>query len=129
MDKVFSITDRLKDKKRKELEEQYREKAETVQRVVQCSSCHMSCAMCGSHLEASDSCCPPVSSYPNLNLCEHCRAEYNDFLKMAKENKRSDILWHNKEWMALWSAWIDFRNAIIKFRNSNEFRQLIKESE
>ena len=129
MDKVFNIADRLKDKKRKEHEKTYREKAATVQRVVQCSSCQLSCAMCGSHLDASDSSCPPALSYPNLNLCEYCRAEYNDFLEMSKENKSPEIFWHNEEWMKLWSAWIDYHKAIRKFRNSNEFRQLMKESD
>ncbi|MBW1901918.1 MAG: hypothetical protein JRJ20_09810 [Deltaproteobacteria bacterium] len=129
MDKVFSITDRLRDKKRKEHEETHRQKAATVQRLVQCSSCQLSCAMCGSHLDAPDSSCPPASSYSNLNLCECCRAEYNDFLGMSNENKSSEIFWHNKEWMKLWSAWIEYHKAIKKFRNSNEFRRLIKESD
>ena len=127
MDKVFSITDRLKDKKRKEHEETFRQKAETVQRVVQCSSCQMSCAMCGSHMDTPDSCCPPASSFSNLNLCECCRAEYDDFLEMSNKNKSPEIYWHNKEWMRLWSAWVEYRKAIGKFRDSNEFRRLIKE--
>ena len=89
MDKVLSITDRLKDKKRKKHEELYRQKAETLQRIVQCSSCQLSCAMCGSHFDMPDVVCPPASSYPDLNLCECCRAEYNDFLEMSNENNRS----------------------------------------
>ena len=129
MDKVLSITDRLKDKKLKEHDEIYRHKAATVQRVVQCSSCQLSCAMCGSHLDAPDLCCPSTSSYLKLNLCDCCRAEYNDFLDMSKENKRSDLFWHNEEWMKLWSAWIDYHKAIKMFRNSHEFKQLIKEPE
>jgi hypothetical protein len=48
---------------------------------------------------------------------------------MSKENKNSEIYWHNKEWMRLWSAWIEYRKAITKFRDSNEFRRLIKESD
>jgi len=129
MDKVLNITDRLKNKKHKENEEVYRQKAETVQRVVQCSSCQLSCAMCGTHLESTESCCPPATSYPNLNLCEYCRAEYNDYLEMSAGNKRSDIFWHNNEWIKLWSAWVEYHKAIKKFRNSKEFKQLTKESE
>jgi len=129
MDKVLNITGRIEDKKRREHEEIYRQKAETVQRIVQCSSCHLSCAMCGSHLEGPDLSCPSASSYINLNLCECCRAEYNEYLEMSKKNKRSDIFWHNEEWMKLWSAWIDYHKAIIRFRNTNEFKKLIRESE
>ena len=129
MNKILSITERLKDKKRKDHEENMRQKAVTVQKMVQCSSCQFSCAMCGSRLDASDLCCPPASFYPNVNLCEHCHAEYNDFLEMAKQNRRSNIFWHNEEWMELWSAWVNYHKAIKKFRDSNEFKQLIKKPE
>ncbi len=129
MEKVLNITDRLKDKKRKKDEEIYRQRAETVKRTIQCSSCHLSCAMCGSHLDAPDSCCPNASSYPSLNLCEYCRAEYIDFLEMSKRNKGSNIVWHNKEWVNMWSAWSEYHKAIERFRNSNEFKKMIKETE
>lgn len=129
MDKVLSINDRLEDKKRKEHEELHRQKAEALQRIVQCSSCQLSCAMCGSHFDMPDVVCPPASSYPDLNLCESCRTEYNDFLELSKGGKDPDIFWHNEEWVSLWSAWLDYHKAIEKFRTSKEFKQLIKESE
>ncbi len=127
MNKVLNITDRLKDKKKKHRKEIYHQKTEAVLRIVQCSSCQLSCAMCGSHLDTTDSSCPQASSHPDLNLCESCRAEFDDFLEMSKEKKGSDIFWHNKEWMDLWSAWLHYRKAIEEFRHSNEFKRLIKE--
>jgi len=129
MEKVLSITDRLKDKKREKHKELHRKKAVIVQRVVLCSSCQIVCAMCGSRLKVPDSPCPPPSAYLNLNLCDYCRAEYNDYLEMGKKSKSSAMFWHNKEWMKLWSAWVDFHKAIEKFRDSNEFKQLMKETE
>ena len=129
MDKVLNINDRLQDKKRKRHEELHRQKAEALQRVVQCSSCQLSCAMCDSHFDMPDVVCPPASSYPDLNLCESCRAEYNDFLEISKGDKDSDIFWHNEEWVGLWAAWLDYHKAIEKFRTSKEFKQLINESE
>ena len=102
----------------------------TSQRAVQCSSCHLKCAMCGSHLEDDDSSdCPPVSSSVNFNLCETCNSEFDDYLKMVSSQKSSGIFWHNEEWLELWSAWLDYQEAIGAFRNSKEFRQLFKESE
>ncbi len=128
MDKVLSITDRLADKKRKQQVELYRNKIETIRRIVQCSSCHFKCAMCGHHLNATDSSCPTAFSPPGLNLCENCRTEFEDFLKISKGQNLSDIFWHNEEWVKLWAAWMDFYQAIGAFGNSAEFAQLIKET-
>lgn len=129
MEKVLSITDRLKDKKREKHKELHHKKATIVQRVILCSSCQLVCAMCGSRLKVADSSCPPTSAYLNLNLCDYCRAEYDDYLEMTKKSKSPVMFWHNKEWVELWSTWVDFHKAIEKFRNSNEFKQLMKETE
>ncbi len=126
MDKVLSLTDRLEDKKRKQNKEIHRQKIETLQRMIQCSSCSLSCAMCGSHLNVPDSPCPSVSSDQNIVLCQSCCAEYNDYLKISKGNKKSDIFWQNKEWMGLWATWLDYYRAIEKFKSSIEFMQLIE---
>jgi hypothetical protein len=85
--------------------------------------------MCGSHFDTPDLVCPSAPSYTDLILCESCRDEYNDFLEISKGNKNPEIFWHNKEWVRLWSAWLDYHKAIEKFRASKEFKQLIKESE
>ncbi len=127
MDKILNFTDRLKDKEKRQRKETFRQTAEVVQRTVQCSSCGMSCAMCGVHLEKSGGC--GCGSTSNLNLCEFCRAEFSDYLKMSKLETGSEQFWHNKEWMKLWSAWLEYHKAINAFRNSKEFRQLLKETE
>ncbi len=129
MDKILNISDRLKDKKRKEHEEIHRQKAEALQRVVQCSSCQLSCAMCGAHFDVPDLACPPATASTDMTLCESCRAEYNDFLEISKGAKKADIFWHNEEWVNLWYAWLDYREALEAFRTSKEFMQLIKSSD
>ena len=125
MDKVFNITDRLKDKKRKQQAELYRNKIETIQRIVQCASCHFKCAMCGHHLNTPDSSCPPTLAPSGLNLCENCRAEFEDFLEISKGKKTSNIFWHNDEWGKLWAAWMAFHQAVSEFKRSTEFQQLV----
>jgi hypothetical protein len=127
MDNVLNIADRIKDKKRKERVEAYRNRIETVHKVVQCSSCHYKCAMCGHHLGDIDSSCPSPSSQSGFNLCECCQEEFNDFFEISRGRKGSDIFWHNKEWMKLWSTWLDYHRAIREFRNSTEFEQLTDE--
>ena len=123
MSKVLNIADRLEEKRLKREVEAHRHKLGTLQRIVQCASCHFRCAMCSSHLEAADSPHPPASPSGNFHLCESCRAEYEDFLKMKNANEGSHLPWHNKEWQKMWSAWFNYHQAIREFRNSGEFKQ------
>ena len=128
MSKVLSISDRLDEKRRREQLERHHSKVETVKRAVQCSSCHLKCAMCSIHFEADDSsCCPSISSSQDFNLCETCRSEFEDYLEIADGRKGADIFWHSNKWLKLWSAWVEYQEAIIEFRNSREFRQLLNE--
>ncbi len=129
MDKILSITDRLKEKKRKRHDEIYRLKMKAVLKTVQCASCQLSCGMCGAHVESADMTCPGISYPSKPNLCEICRAEYEDFLKMTKGNKGSDIFWHNRQWMRLWLSWTEFHKAIKEFRDSKEFMEMTKDFE
>jgi len=54
-------------------------------------------------------------------------SEFEDFLGMSREKKGSNIFWHNQEWVKLWSAWLDYYQAMGEFRNSTQFKQLSKE--
>ena len=128
MEKVLNITDRLEDKKRKQQLALYRQQVETIQRIVQCASCHLRCAMCGCHLKGAEASCP-VSSSRGFTLCQSCDAEFQDFLKMTKGRRRKDIFWHNQEWLDLWSAWLDYQNALRAFRRSPEFHEITTKSE
>ena len=123
MNKVHDIADRREEKKREKEVYAHRHKLGTLQRIVQCASCHFRCAMCSYHLEASDSSHPSDSSSTDFNLCESCRAEYEDFLKMKDTHDESHIPWHNDEWKKMWSAWLEYQLAIRKFRDSGEFKQ------
>lgn len=127
MEKVVNLTDRLEDKKRKEQVENHRHKSETVQRIVQCASCQFRCAMCGHHVKETEAPCVSPSFPEDCNLCQTCRAEYEDFLEISKGKKGSGVFWHNMEWLKLWTAWSDYQKAIGEFRNSDEFRQLLEE--
>jgi len=79
--------------------------------------------MCSYHLDPADSPHPPASPSGDFHLCESCRAEFEDFLKMKNADEGSQIPWHNKEWKKMWSAWLNYQEAIRKFRNSEKFKQ------
>ena len=129
MNKILNITDRIEDKKRNRDEKLHRQKAEILQRIVQCSSCQLSCAICGAHFDMSDMVCPPPSSCPDMTLCDSCREEYNDFMAISKGKEGSDIFWHNAEWVNLWDSWLAYHKAIEGFGNSKEFRKLLKKTD
>ncbi|MBW2345196.1 MAG: hypothetical protein JRF53_14555 [Deltaproteobacteria bacterium] len=42
---------------------------------------------------------------------------------MKNADEGSQIPWHNKEWKKMWSAWLNYQEAIRKFRNSEKFKQ------
>jgi len=120
MDKIVSIRDRIESKKQKNQIAQNRQKIEAIQKVIQCSFCHFRCAMCGHHIKVTDSL--PDSS-PGYAFCEQCRGEYEDFLSISR-GEHSDVFWHNKEWVNMWSSWIKYRQGMTGFINSREFKLL-----
>jgi hypothetical protein len=127
MEKVFNFTNKLEEKRREQKLESYRNRLETLQRIVHCASCHFKCSMCGHHLHEAASTGGPVPDFPGLSLCESCRAEFEDFLRMRRGENDKGVPWHNSEWLELWSVWLDYQRAIGEFRNSDEFRRTVEE--
>lgn len=126
MKKIISLEERIEDKRQKERLEQYRGKIETIQKVLQCSSCHLKCAMCGTQIEGPGSGCHGAGN-SGLQFCESCREEFQEFLAIKKGQKEPTLFWHNKEWKEMWSAWLDYRKAMNAFLRSAEFKLLLEE--
>jgi len=129
MNKILDISDRLKDKQRDEQIQSHRQRVETLQRTIHCALCASKCAMCGQHFNAGETYCPPETAAAELNLCESCRAEYEAFMARASAREDRRMFWHNQEWVRMWSAWLDYNEAIRDFRRSHEFRRLIQDSD
>ena len=127
MDKIVNLAERLESKRHKKQIERYRGKIETIQKIIQCGSCQIRCAMCGLYLKKGESSTniPPASI--GLILCESCRSEFDDFLSVSRGQQRSEVFWHNKEWVKMWSAWINYRKAMTAFVDSPEFKLLMEE--
>ena len=127
MDKIVNLEERIEDREKKKQLKQYRGKIETLKKIIQCTSCHFKCAMCGLQMEAR---CPSREAHLapiGLILCESCRDEFEDFLSTSRGVNRSDIFWHNQEWKDMWSAWLKYRKSINTFMDSSEFRLLLEE--
>ncbi|HDZ89438.1 MAG: hypothetical protein JRJ09_00850 [Deltaproteobacteria bacterium] len=126
MEKVLNITGRIEDRRRKQQVETHRDRFEAMQRLVQCSACHLKCAMCGRHKKGPEEPSIPGSRIPvEETLCEGCRSEFEAFKKLSKGGKKDeDPFWHNEEWRQLWTSWLEYQRSIMKFRNSFDFRGL-----
>jgi hypothetical protein len=127
MDKVVNIEKRIESRKQKKQLAQYRGKIEAIQKLIQCSACHFRCTLCGHQLRDSDSSDDFAPSSFGFAFCEDCKREFDDYLAISREGQRPDVFWHNKEWLEMWSAWLDYRESINAFMNSPEFKLLLEE--
>ncbi|MBN2123845.1 MAG: hypothetical protein JW821_06110 [Deltaproteobacteria bacterium] len=130
MDKVVHIGKRIANRRQREQLRKYREKVQGLQKVMQCSSCHLRCAMCGLYLRTPGSPQEAFSPSYGFIFCESCREEFEDFLVLNKGGKTPEkAFWHNREWFGMWSAWLNYRKALAAFVSSPEFRTLMEEDD
>ncbi len=124
MEKVLNITDRLESRKRKREAKRYRERLMAIERAVQCASCEFKCNMCGRQFREDER--TPTSAFGGYSLCDSCRSEFDDFIKISTKQETERMFWHKEAWLRLWSAWVDYQEALKKFRESSEFKQLLE---
>ncbi|MBW1722483.1 MAG: hypothetical protein JRH13_10600 [Deltaproteobacteria bacterium] len=127
MDKIVSLEQRIHDKRRKEERERYLKRIRSLQRSVQCTACHLRCAMCGVYTQIRNEAEKRFFLSNGFALCENCKKEYEDFKALSGKETPSDVHWHNKEWFRMWSAWIEYRKALRAFLESPEFKRLLEE--
>jgi hypothetical protein len=123
MTKIVDMQHQIQKKRQKELIEKYRDRMETVQKMIQCSSCYFRCAMCGMPVERSSA----VKCTPGLTFCEGCRQEFEEYQDISRGKKQPELFWHNREWQNVWSSWLGYRRAISEFIKSQGFKLLIEE--
>ena len=127
MEKIVNIKERIESKKQKKQLAKYRGKIEAIKELIQCASCHFRCAMCGQLTDVKDPASGAPSSPLGLKFCEDCQGEFEEFLSISSRGKRPKVFWHNKEWVHMWSAWLNYRRAMNGFLNSPEFKLLLEE--
>jgi hypothetical protein len=124
MTKIVDIHAQLERKKKREHLEKYRGRMDSIQKVIQCSSCRFRCAMCGTQLPSAE---PPERRPLGLSFCSDCTAEFEEFVSVAKGKKPPEVFWHNQEWVEVWRAWLDYRKAVSAFVASKEYHLLVEE--
>ena len=123
MDKIINLEDRLERKRREQKLEKDRSKLEAIQKVIQCSSCHFRCAMCGIHVHDPDLAHETAASF-GFPFCESCKSEFEDYLSIL-DGEDPEVFWHNSEWVKMWSTWLDYRKSIKDYMDSSEFKRLL----
>lgn len=127
MGKIFKLQDRILRKEHRETLKVYRERVETVRKVVQCSSCHYRCAMCGAQLQTTDTWRRPVLSAPGIIFCEGCRKEFDDYIAISRGEREPHVFWHNQAWLDMWTAWLRYKKTVSRFIDTPEFGFLMEE--
>ncbi len=127
MTKVLHIGDRLKTKQDKKRAELYRDRIRSVRRTVQCAFCNLKCSMCGRYLSKKEVSHSLFSSSDGFNLCESCGSEFEDFIRISTNQQTPELFWQKEEWRKLWSAWVDYQEALKAFKDSPEFQRVTEE--
>jgi hypothetical protein len=126
MSKIIDIEGRIKLEQKKKAKVDRAKKMEAVRKIVQCTRCMARCAKCGVQFETHEMYKRYKGPY---RFCSFCQEEYEDFLRVKDQGQESPYYWHNKEWSALWQAWVDFQQAMKDYGESQEFIDLVREVE
>ena len=129
MEKVVDIREHLDRQRQGRQVKQYRDKVQALQRVLQCTACQFRCAACGRHLSETPDTPAPNPGPLGYVFCESCRGEFEDFLEISSGEQPAEVFWHNEAWLEMWSAWLEYQQAIHRFMHSREFKLLLSEIE
>jgi hypothetical protein len=105
MGNIVRFDERMETEKKKRKQERIK-KLNAMRKIFECTKCALKCNRCGTQVDISR-----TSSYVKevpYRFCTSCEDEFKDFLDKTKDNSRKDLYWHNREWMAMWKAWIHY---------------------
>jgi hypothetical protein len=113
----------LKDLIKKKIDSESVEKIASVKKILQCTMCMLKCTKCGTQTDVSE----PSSDELPFRLCPDCKEEYQEYRARLTGNETSSRYWHNREWMAVWDAWIRYQESLKRYTESKEFLMLLEE--
>jgi hypothetical protein len=126
MSKIIDIEDRLKLEQKKKAKVERAKKMEAVRKTVQCTRCLARCSKCGVQFETHEMYKRQKGPY---RFCPFCQEEFEDFRRIKEKGEESPFYWHNKEWVGVWQAWLDYQQAMKDYGESQEFIDLVREVE
>jgi Pyruvate/2-oxoacid:ferredoxin oxidoreductase delta subunit len=126
MSKVIDIEDRLKLEQRKKAKVDKAKKLEAVRKTIQCTRCLARCAKCNIQFDTQEMYQRFKGPY---RFCASCQEEYEEFVRLRGTEEQSPYYWHNKHWLLVWQAWLDYQQAMKDYGESPEFIELMREVE
>jgi hypothetical protein len=124
---VISLEGRLRKQKEETLSQEKRKRVDAFRVTLQCASCPMKCAKCGSQLEVPQQ--QIVSEALPLRLCQGCGEEYHLYERViaGPSPAEGQEYYHNQNWVGVWKSWLEYQRNLQQYRNSKEFLRLIEE--
>ena len=105
------------------------DKLEGLQSLLRCSQCSARCSKCGAHNMPTSYVTHPGTKV-TFRLCPDCLDEYTDLTAYLEAGSKYDgPVWHNREWVRQWLAWMDYQWAMENYLSSPEVLSIIAELE
>ena len=124
---IIPLGGRINKKKAEVLSQEKKKRLDSFRTAMQCTSCPMKCAKCGSQLETPQQ--QLLSENLPLRLCQGCWEEYDLFRRMVSDpaSVPEREFYHNQAWVGVWQTWLDYQKQLHEYRNTREFIKLIEE--
>ncbi len=122
---VIDIEGRLKREKKKKEEIERIKKVSLLRKFIECTQCMLKCAKCGAQMDLPEAVNRDVSI--PYRFCLNCQEEYEEYLKRQLGQGNNSYYWYNDEWVEIWRHWIAYQKALQEYKESEEFRRLLKE--
>jgi hypothetical protein len=124
---VISLEARLRKQREETFSQEKKKRFEAFRSTLQCISCPMKCAKCGSQLEVPQS--HMVSEALPLGLCQSCWEEYRLYERVGAGPGpvEGQEYYHNEHWISVWKSWLEYQKSLHYYRHSKEFVKLIEE--
>jgi hypothetical protein len=124
---IISLEARLRKQRDETLSQEKRKRVDAFRSTLQCVSCPMKCAKCGSQLETPQA--HVVSQALPLGLCRGCWEEYRLYERISAGPfpVEGQEYYHNQHWIGVWKSWLEYQKNLHHYRHSKEFIRLMEE--
>jgi hypothetical protein len=124
---IISLEGRLRKQREETFSQEKKKRLDAFRNTLQCVSCPMKCAKCGSQLEIPQS--HMISETLPLGLCQGCWEEYGLYTRVIAGPLpvAGQEYYHNQHWIGVWKSWLDYQENLHQYRRSQEFLRLVEE--
>ena len=127
MAEIISLEGRLRKQREETVSQEKKKKLDAFRSTLQCVSCPMKCAKCGSQLETPKT--QTISETLPLGLCQACWEEYRLYERIlaGPAPVEGQEYYHNQHWVGVWKSWLEYQKNLHQYRKSKEFLRLMEE--